>query len=125
MMEYAATVARGAETTIAFWRRAYDEERVRHEATLISERARYDVLAERYHALTLAGGAPPVPPLERVVPKPPDIVTQAMITKAKGSRFLLKQFSEFVAEQRLLGTDEDEIARLILAGVDDDAGVPG
>ncbi len=105
---------RGHEATIAFWRQCYNDERKRHDA-----------LADKYHALKLAGGAVAEPPLQRVEPKPPDLVTQAMIAKAKGSRILLKQFSEFIAEQRSLGLSEPEIAQAILDGVDDDAGVPG
>lgn len=82
-------------------------------------------LFDKYHALKLSGAAIPEPPPAKA-PKPtPDPVTQAILKKAGTSRQLRKHFADYVTEQRTAGVDEDAIAAAILAGVDDDPGVPG
>lgn len=95
------------------------------EVLRVAAEARFDTLLAKFLELRLAGGdvAPPKP--DPIVRKEPDPVTQAIIAKARGSRLLFKQFGEFAAEQRLQDVSETDIAAAIIAGIEDDQGVPG
>lgn len=85
--------------------------------------ARLDNLLAKYHELKLQGAAKPepVPALQR---REPDAVTQAVIAMAKGKPGLFAHYNEHVARRRAEGTEESEIAKEILTGVEDDMGVP-
>ena len=81
---------------------------------------RYDALLEKYHALKVAGGAPP----QAVAERPVDVVTQAIITKSRGNPTLYAHYGSYVAKARAMHIDEEVIADAIMRGEDDDQGVP-
>ncbi len=78
---------------------------------------RYDKLLDKYHALRVQG-ANATPELTPIVTRPPDPVTQAILSQAGSNTLLRKHFSDFVAEQRASGVPEADIAASILKGVD-------
>lgn len=88
------------------------------------ERARYDALLEKYHALKVVGAAPEVirAPIEAPEPDP---VTQAILARSHGNARLYQHHVAFANRQRALGIDETNIALAIQIGMPDDAGVVG
>lgn len=89
------------------------------------QRARYDALLDKYHALRVAGANPAAPAPEPQAKAAPDPVTQAMIARGAGNRALMKHYAQYVTEERAKGTTEATIAANILAGETMEDGVPG
>lgn len=88
------------------------------------ERARFDALLEKYHALKLAGAGEPVTaptPLERTKPSAVDEVIGSV---AGSNSRLRKQLKDYVVQQRFAGSDDKEIAHALLNWDEDDAGMP-
>lgn len=84
---------------------------------------KYGDLTDKYHDLRVAGANPALPTVA-IPRKEPDVVTQAIIAKSRGSAVLRKQFADLAAQRRAEDVSEPEIAKEILAGVADDLGVP-
>ena len=76
----------------------------------------YADLLDKYHALVMATRTPAPVPLAQAAP--PDLVTQAIVLRARGHASLYRQYAVFVAEQRAMGAPESQIADAILHGVE-------
>lgn len=101
-----------------------DADRANAEARVAEALARFDQLLVKFTDLRLAGASLPEPPPERVPRAEPDVVTQAMIARGRGSPVLMKQFAEYVTERRAENVTDAVIAAEILAGVEDNEGIP-
>lgn len=101
-------------------RKRSDERRREARDSIQELSARYEALLERYHALRVTGGQLP----QAVEPRPVDAVTQAIIAKSRGNPALYAHYGTYVATQRAMHVEEDEIANAILRGVEDNDGVP-
>lgn len=83
---------------------------------LAQERARYDALLEKYHALKLAGAAEPV--VGAPVPKAePDPVLAAIRLAARGDAGLSHAMLQQVTRDRRAGLPDEFIINQIEAGV--------
>lgn len=100
--------------------------RERDSETLREERARYDALFEKYHALRVEGANIPLPAAPKAEPS---AVMQAIIAKSgrgANARILRKHYEDYVNLQRAANIPEEEIAAAIRAGEDaTEWGVPG
>lgn len=95
-----------------------------HARRVIEERARYDALLEKYHALKLQG-AVAVEPQTPIARKEVDEVTQRINVLSAGKPGLRAQMLKQVQSDRLLnGLNDIEILQRIEAGVTTDDGVP-
>lgn len=107
--------------------RMLGDELTRQRNALDAERARYDALLDKYHALKFVGATIPEPvrPLER---KDPDPLMQAINVLSAGKPGLRTTMMQQLATDRanpLL--DDADILQRIQSGVSvyDDEGVPG
>ena len=81
--------------------------------------ASYDALLDKYHALREQHHEiPPAPPAP-ASPAEPDAVAQAIVMSAGSNLQLRRALGRYASEQRILGMDEDAIAKQILVWEED------
>ena len=95
-----------------------------HEASMATERARYEALLEKYQSLKLAGAVEVM--TYPIVPRPvsePDEMRDLIDAKAGGNLQMRKMMLRQLAIDRADRVDDDTIRAAILTGVSAD-GVP-
>jgi hypothetical protein len=92
--------------------------RFRDGTMMEQERARYDDLLEKYHALRVSGANAPqsvgLPPAQRPA-KPADEAIETVVARFGGNSRLRRQLQKYVYTERMKpDADEDKIAESVL-----------
>ena len=89
------------------------------QAEHLRHHQQYDRLMDDYRALRLQHHEAPAPAVAPTPPAEPDAVAQAIVMSAGSNLQLRRALGRYASEQRILGMDEDAIAKQILVWEED------